>query len=184
MPQRHMTRHALHAVNLAGHLHLGSQTTEATARHALTADMTLITMNPAALTLDRLIACLQRMKAWMKGNCVPSAGLMLVCRTSVKLKLHSRDSWQPALQCVHNIALCTLISWMYLSVRAQAVLAVGDLGVQMYSQRLPSCKSACCGSSVGHAIVMVQGARGLLVLSKPSLAASSHRLLLWECLLL
>jgi hypothetical protein len=116
MPQRHMTRHALHAVNLAGHLHLGSQTTEATARHALTADMTLITMNPAALTLDRLIACLQRMKAWMKGNCVPSAGLMLVCKTSVKLKLHSHDSWQPALQCVYNIVLCTLISWMYLSV--------------------------------------------------------------------
>jgi len=92
MPQRHMTRHALHAVSLVVHLHLGSQTTEATARHVLTADMMLIMTNPAALTLDRLIVCFQRMKAWTKGSCVPSAGLMLVCKASMQFTLYSHDS--------------------------------------------------------------------------------------------
>ncbi len=90
MPQHHMTPHALRAVSLAGHLHLGSQTTEATARHVLTADMTLIMMSPAALTLDRLIMCLQRMKAWMKGSCVLSAGLIMmpVCKANMKFTLY------------------------------------------------------------------------------------------------
>ena len=88
MPQHHMTRHALDAVSLAGHLHLGSQTTEATARHELTADMKLIMTSPAALTQDRLTVCLQRMKAWMKGSCVLSAGLMLVCKASWKFTLN------------------------------------------------------------------------------------------------
>lgn len=115
MPQRRMIRHALRAVSLAVHLHLGSQITGATARHVLIADMTLIMMNPAALTLDRLIVCLQRMKAWMKGSCVPSAGVMLVCKTSMKFTLNSHESQQPVLQCVHNVALSTHISWMCLS---------------------------------------------------------------------
>ncbi len=107
-----MPPHALHAVSLAVHLYLGSQTTEATARHILTADMKLIMMSPAALTLDKLIVCLQRTKAWMKGSCVLSAGLMLVCKASMKFTLYSHKS---LLQCVHNIALCTHISWMCLS---------------------------------------------------------------------
>ena len=92
MPQRHMTRNVLHAVSLAGRLHLGNQTTEATARHVLTADMKLIMMSPAALTQDRLIARLQRMKAWMKGSCVLSAGLVLECNASMKFTFYSHDS--------------------------------------------------------------------------------------------
>lgn len=103
MPQRHMTRHVLHAASLAGHLHLGSQTTEATVRPVLTADMKLILMSPAALTQDRLIVCHQRMKAWMKGSCVLSAGLVLVCNASMKLALYSHGLHNPCCNVYINL---------------------------------------------------------------------------------